>query len=174
MEDLICALVEEYMNDNEFIYTISIINNSIVINDRRKQILSKRSASSLYTILLDVRREYNLYESLHETTYCNKKKMDIYFDLLDDIQNELLRNTSIHQVYRSCRHIDNEDMLVKYVHYNYARSILQTPLNKVRKHFNELGHGEIGYSYYICSIYRLKPFERRILNKYPNVKALIY
>lgn len=173
MEDIIYNSIADYMNDEDFMYTLSTINKSQQISNRRKRILSKYSATILNELMINIKNELNIYKSLKEAPYNDNIKQDIFFELLYNIQNELLISTSINQFGKNNEYCKNYNLPVKHVFYPYARSIIRTPLNQVKAHFDNM-ENEIRYSRNICPIYRVGPFERRLLKKFPTVRALIY
>lgn len=195
LNDDIVYVIAKYLNDKDFMYTLSSFNKSDKINKRRKKILSKRSVLILNEHLIYMGyepraryllKEYHLYS--HKKFKKNTKNMRFnklvanhrnpYFELLDDIKGHLLKSTTslnpfgypdFNDYYENYNH----HLAVKHVFYP-EKSILRTPLDEVKKHFNDM-EGEIEYSNKICPIYRVDHWTCGLLDqKCRTAKALIY
>lgn len=171
MEHIISNSIADYMNDEDFMHTLSMINNSHQIKKRRRKVLLKRSANSLNNVLLVIKQEYNL-NKLYNEKY-NKRELNNFFDLLYTIKSSLLIKTSINPLGKNNEYSKNYNVPVKHVLYPCTRSILRTPLKQVKERFSNL-KSEIIYSKNICPIYRVGFLELKLLKKFPNIRALIY
>lgn len=191
LNDDIVYVIAKYLNDKDFMYTLSSFNKSDKINKRRKKILSKSSALILNERLIYMGyapraryllKEYHLYS--HKKFKKNTKNLKSknlvvnhrtpYFGLLDDITDRLLKSTtSLNQFGYSDYYENYNHPLVKHVFYS-EQSILRTRLDEVKKHFNDM-KGKIEYSNNICPIYRVDYWTRGLLDKKCRIaKALIY
>ena len=166
MEHILINNIQKFLNDNDFLRSLSCLCKNIHLKKRIKQILKKRSNKKLNSILqyfkiilLNDNLEYKI-----NSDFNNKNGRT---NLYNSLVYEFLRGTFINLKY-------NKKIIFRT---KYVRSVNLMNINRkpVKEDFDSrqiLSYDCIGN---FDTIYRMKKRFAKILKKdYSNVKALIY
>ena len=170
MEEIFNNIIIKYIDDNEFIKTFSIINKSLQIKKRRKQINQHKSAKLLYKKQENIK--YNLglcYTSLRKLNHI-KNGIDLkeeYKTLIKVLFKHTKFETKIAPKTRIKRKYLTPSILFAFVpqHVNLNHILFD----------KDYGPNEIQESEYLCPIYNMTRICVYRMKKFcPQARALIY
>lgn len=158
MEDIITYHISNYINDNDFIYSFSLIFNKKQFIERRKSILNKFYSKKLIENFSDdptFDYEYLLHHNYKEDV----------IEIFKEYSSNLLFNTNFkYIVYDNyiapSKIIHKKTIITKYCHL-FKKEYLHRQPSRILK-------------YEVCSIYRVTPLIKNIIKKNRNIAALIY
>ena len=164
-------IVFEFMNNDEFMYTCSLVCKNDIFKKRRSNIYKTKRIQSLHNKINDY------------------KDLEIHYDFdpSDKTQTHTLNMISVMVPYLF---LDGPlepkykgHSFVKYKHYKYyiktptLMNLIKYPQRSVMEilEISERVKYKIRVYHSLCQIYRLPPLQKKMLIKhYPHAKALIY
>ena len=170
MEQIFCNVIIEYIDDNEFIKTFSILNKFLQLKKRRKKINKHKSIKLLHKKQENIKFNLGLcYTSLRRLNYVTNGK-----DLNEQIKtfiSVLFRNTTF-----QIKTAPKIRFKRRYLTPSILFAFVSQHVNLKDILFDEdYGPNEIQESEYLCPIYNMTRICVYRMKKFcPYAKALIY
>lgn len=164
-ENIFYHIIIDYIDDDNFINSFSIINNHTKLQKRRIYINQKRAANMLI--------ERFPFPQLYITPENSEDLIEYIKDMVESLNQETLLERS------HIGHVNHRTMIIKNtVFMNIALLLSMNYDNKkeiIRNISNNIYNTEIRKNVKVCSTYRLPILHKRVLIKYfKNVLPLIY
>ena len=163
MEDIL-TIVSPYLNNKDFLCSLSLTTKNYMFKKRRNNIIRKNSANKLCEIWEETKDciiDLNTKELLNDIKYDMNK-----VELLKSLSSDFLSNSTFRTKYTFSPR--------EKIRYVKSRNLMMIDGKPTINDFNYPQINKIIFTK-LDPVYRMKPFQKNLLNRhYPNVKALIY
>ena len=164
-------IVFEFMNDDEFMYSCSLVCNNNIFKKRRNNIYKMKRIQSLHNKIIDYKDlefDYDFNSDYKSPTHT--------LNMISVMASYLFLDGPLEPKYRGHK-------FVKYKHYKHyittptLRNLIEHPERSVREilDFSERVKYKMRVYHSLCQIYRMPPLQKKMMIKHcPHAKALIY
>ena len=164
-------IVFDYMNDDEYMYTCSLVCNNNIFKKRRNNIYKTKRIQSLHNKINDYKdMEFDCdFDSTDKTPTHT-------LNMISVMTSYLFLDGPLESKYRG-------HSFVKYKHYKHyittptLKNLIRHPERTVKEilEFSERVKYKMRVYHSLCQIYRLPPVQKKLMIEHcPHAKALIY